>query len=62
MMTEAKEYKDGTMATGIAPMPDLSPRQQDTKMALGMLTDIESMHGRSGLTISLRGLIERLGA
>jgi len=57
-----KEYTDGTTATGIAPLPELSPRQHDTKTALRLLTDIESMNGRSGATISLRGLIERLGA
>ena len=62
MTVETKKYDDGTEATGIAPLPELSPRQQDTKVALGLLTDIESMHGRSGATISLRGLIERLGA
>ena len=62
MTTETKEYTDGTVATGTSPMPDLSPRQQDTKTALRLLTDVESMHGRSGATISLRGLIERLGA
>lgn len=62
METINKEYSDGTVATGTSPLPELSPRQQDTKTALGLLTDIESMHGRSGATISLRGLIERIGA
>lgn len=62
MRTETKQYDDGTEATGLAPLPELSPRQQDTKVALRLLTDIESMNGRSGATISLRGLIERLGA
>lgn len=62
MTTETKEYIDGTAATGTAPLPEMSPRQQDTKTALRLLTDVESMHGRSGATISLRGLIERLGA
>ena len=61
-MQQTKHYQDGTVATGEAPLPELSPRQQDTRAALGLLTDIESMHGRSGATISLRGLIERIGA
>lgn len=55
-------YPDKTEAVGVLPLPELSPRQQDTKTALGLLTDIESMHGRSGATISLRGLIERIDA
>ena len=62
MKTGTKEYTDGTTATGTEPLPELSPRQHDTNVALGLLTGIESMHGRSGATISLRGLIERLGA
>lgn len=62
MRPETKEYTDGTTATGSEPLPDLSPRQQDTKSALGHLDDIEAMRGRNGSTIVLRGLIERLGA
>lgn len=61
-MKNTKVYSDGTTVTGKAPFPELSPRQQDTKAALGHLTDIESMHGRNGSSIALRGLIERLGA
>lgn len=30
---ETKEYTDGSSATGVAPLPDLSPAQQDAKEA-----------------------------
>lgn len=29
-MTETKTYSDGTVATGLAPLPSQSPRQQDS--------------------------------
>ena len=62
-MIEAKEYTDGTTVTGVAPLPDLSPRQQDTKDALRHLDDIEAlMGGSNGSSIRLRALVERLGA
>jgi hypothetical protein len=61
MKTETKKYSDGTIATGVLPLPELSPKQQDTQSAFGHLTDIESMYGRNGSSIALRGLIERLG-
>lgn len=62
-MIETKEYADGTNATGVAPLPNLSPRQQDAKDALMHLGDIEAvMGGRNGSSIRLRELIERLGA
>lgn len=37
MLIETKTYTDGTRATGAAPMPDLSPRQQEF---VGMLDDV----------------------
>lgn len=61
-MLDRKIYSDSTEATGEAPLPELSPRQQDTKMALSHLSDLESMNGRNGSTIVLRQLIENLGA
>ena len=61
-MIETKKYSDGTEVTGLSPLPVLSPRQQDTKDALRNLKDIENfMGGRSGPSIRLRALIERLG-
>ena len=57
------QYTDGTCATGTAPLPELSPRQQDTGEALRCLNDIEAvMGGRNGPSIQLRALIETLGA
>lgn len=32
-MIETKRYSDGTSATGTAPLPDLSPEQQDALTA-----------------------------
>lgn len=62
-MQESKNYSDGTVATGEAPLPELSPRQKDTALALLLLRDIEGvMGGRNGPSIQLRGLIELLGA
>jgi hypothetical protein len=58
---EIKEYSDGTVATGIAPLPELSPKETDREMALRLayvhLDDIEAMYGRNGSTIQLRGMI-----
>jgi hypothetical protein len=33
MTVETKHYSDGTSATGTAPLPDLSPAQQDALTA-----------------------------
>lgn len=33
MTIETKRYSDGTSATGTAPLPDLSPEQQDALTA-----------------------------
>lgn len=52
---ETKQYGDGTQATGVAPLPEMSPREQDM---LQCLDDIESvMGGRNGPSIRLRALI-----
>lgn len=60
---ETKEYTDGTTATGAAPLPDLSPRQQAKQEAFQHLDDIEAMMGgRNGSSIQLRTLIESLAA
>ena len=62
-MQETKQYEDGTMATGEAPLPALSPREQDAADALALLDDIETVQGGSnGPTIRLRGLILRMTA
>ena len=63
MATVTVEYEDGTIATGEAPLPELSPRQQDAADALKCLEDIEAiMCGRNGPMIRLRALIYRLVA
>ena len=60
-MIETKEYSDGDTASGIAPLPIMSPRQQDTVSALAHLNTIEEiMGGRNGPSIRLRALISRL--
>ena len=62
-MQVSKNYTDGTVATGEAPLPELSPRQKDTARALELLEIIECvMGGRNGPSITLRCIIERLGA
>ena len=63
MATVTVEYEDGTIATGEAPLPELSPRQQDATDALRCLGDIEAMMGGiNGPSLQLRALIERLAA
>ncbi len=53
--TEKRRYADGTAATGVAPLPDYSPRQQTAFMDLQAL---ESMiGGRNGPSIRLRSFI-----
>ena len=60
---ETKIYTDGTTATGLAPLPELSPKEQDVRDALLHLNDIEAvMGGKNGPSIKLRALIERLAA
>ena len=60
---ETKIYTDGTTATGLAPLPELSPKDQDVRDALLHLNDIEAvMGGKNGPSIKLRALIERLEA
>ena len=62
-MQEIRTYSDGTVAIGEATLPELSPRQKETALALLLLSDIEGvMGGRNGPSITLRGIIERLGA
>ena len=62
-MIETKEYMDGTTATGEAPLPPLSPRQQDVADGLRHLDDMEAAAGgKSGPSIQLRAVLERLGA
>lgn len=58
---ESKTYADGTTATGVAPLPDVSPAEQDAIQAEGLLNDLEAMlGGRSGASIKLRSLIRPL--
>ena len=40
---ETKIYTDGTTATGLAPLPELSPKDQDVRDALLHLNDIEAV-------------------
>ena len=62
-MTKIKEYFVGASVSMIDQLPELSPRQQDTVEALLHLDTIEiTSGGRSGPTIRLRMLIERLGS
>ena len=35
-MIETKEYKDGTIATGVAPLPDASPNEQEAALHCGI--------------------------
>lgn len=59
--SESKTYADGTTATGTAPLPDVSPAEQDASLAESLLTDLESMlGGRNGASIKLRSLIRSL--
>ncbi|MBL8473817.1 MAG: hypothetical protein JNM98_18650 [Rhodocyclaceae bacterium] len=61
MTVETKEFPDGTTATGLAPLPQFSPRQQDVTEALRHLDDLEAAAGgKSGPSIRLRSTIERL--
>lgn len=60
-MIETKRYSDGITATGKAPLPDLSPRQQDLNTAMQDLNDIESvLGGKNGSSIRLRGFINKV--
>ena len=62
-MISTTEYSDGTTATGIAPLPKMSPKQQRAWTALSLLTDIESIiGGRNGPSIQLRGILEGMTA
>lgn len=59
--SESKTYADGTTATGVAPLPDVSPAEQDASLAESLLTDLEAMLGqRNGASIKLRSLIRSL--
>ena len=35
-MIETKEYQDGTIATGLAPLPDASPKEQEALQHRGI--------------------------
>jgi len=35
-MIETKEYQDGTTATGTAPLPDVSPKEQEALLHCGI--------------------------
>ena len=35
-MIETKEYKDGTIATGLAPLPNASPKEQEALQHRGI--------------------------
>lgn len=60
-MTETKEYSDGTTATGMAPLPALSPKQKEVRDAIRHLDDIVSLiGGRNGPSIRLRAFLESL--
>lgn len=57
-MIETKEYQDGMIATGVAPLPELSPRQQDGIDPHQCLDDIEAiMGGSNGPSLKLRAFI-----
>lgn len=59
--SESKTYSDGTTATGPAPLPEVSPAEQDANLAESLLIDLESMLGqRSGASIKLRSLIRSM--
>ena len=58
MTRQTNEYADGTIAFGVAPLPELSPREQALQEALMHLDSIEAvMGGRNGPSIQLRTLI-----
>ena len=60
---ETKHYADGTTATGMAPLPELSPKQQLSAFAAEWLKSIEIMtRGTTGPSIQLRGYIAALEA
>ena len=60
-MQETRQYADGTIATGEAPLPTFSPREQDAMDALALLDQIEALQGgRNGPTIRLRGIILKM--
>ena len=62
MHTETKRYNDGTIVTGTAPLPEISPREQNIADALRCVDDIEAFFigGSHELTIRLRGLLRNL--
>ena len=35
-MIETKEYQDGTIATGVAPLPNASPKEQEALLHCGI--------------------------
>lgn len=53
-MIEIKTYTDGTVATGYAPLPNLSPKQQDRKTEAGkdFKNNLISLRIKAGLTQS----------
>lgn len=58
---QGKTYSDGTKATGLAPLPSFSPKQQDVSDALKWLGDLESLlGGKNGPSIQLRNFILNL--
>lgn len=46
---ETKVYSDGTVATGLGPLPDLSPAQQDAAQAAALL-ELDKMTAPAALT------------
>ena len=51
--TETKEYSDGTTATGVAPLPELSPAQQDA---------ITPSTGKDGLVTAFLAAMKQMSA
>ncbi len=62
-MLETKHYADGTSATGIAPLPVLSPDQQDIRNALTLARKfVEWPSGAAKMTDTLTAIDRALAA